>query len=158
VHRPFLCASLKGGGRQLDGVGVSSVGVGQVPGARGPGLTLDVTGHVWRLGDWPSLERFVGLGRGGGSRVEMRCHGAPPRGSRFPPRWLRPPGVLSFGRFFFFFLFFLYHVLIVKVQELACSARYGVKKTLISTNQKTNENYQTISKLCQILDTSPTHG
>ena len=64
--------------------------------------------------------------------------------------------VLSLGRFFFFF--FIYHVFIVKVQELACSASYGVKKTLISINQKTNENYKIISKLCQVLDTSPTHG
>ena len=36
-------------------------------------------------------------------------------------------------RFFFsfFFFFFLHHVFIVMVQELACSASYGVKKTLI---------------------------
>jgi len=59
---------------------------------------------------------------------------------------------------FFFFFFFLNHVFIVKVQELACSASYGVKKTLISINQKTNENYKIISKSCQVLDTSPTHG
>ena len=67
---------------------------------------------------------------------------------------------LSLGRFlsFFFFLFFLNHVFIVKVQELACSASNGVKKTLISINQKTNENYKIISKSCQVLDTSPTHG
>ena len=65
---------------------------------------------------------------------------------------------LSLGRFFFFSFFFLYHVFIVKVQELACSASYGVKKTLISINQKTNENYKIISKSCQVLDTSPTHG
>ena len=42
--------------------------------------------------------------------------------------------VLSLGRFFFlFFFFFLNHVFIVKVQELACIVRYGVKKTLIPT-------------------------
>ena len=29
----------------------------------------------------------------------------------------------------FFFFFFSNHVFIVKVQELACSASYGVKKT-----------------------------
>ena len=32
---------------------------------------------------------------------------------------------------FFFFFFFLYHVLLVKVQELACTVRYGVKKTIL---------------------------
>ena len=71
-------------------------------------------------------------------------------------RWF----VLSLGRFFSFFLFFLflYHVFIVKVQELACSASYGVKKTIISINQKTNENYKIISKSCQVLDTLPSHG
>jgi len=58
----------------------------------------------------------------------------------------------------FFSFFFSNHVIIVKVQELACSASYGVKKTLISINQKTNENYKIISKSCQVLDTSPTHG
>jgi len=68
--------------------------------------------------------------------------------------------VLPLGQFFFFFifLFFLNHVFIVEVQELACSASYGVKKTLISINQKTNENYKIISKSCQVRDTSPTHG
>jgi len=60
--------------------------------------------------------------------------------------------------FFFFLFFFLNHVFIVKEQELACSASYRVKKTLISINQKTNENYKIISKSCQVLDTSPTHG
>jgi len=59
---------------------------------------------------------------------------------------------------FLFLLFFLNHVFVVKVQELACSASYGIKKTLISINQKTNENYKIISKSCQVLDTSPTHG
>ena len=34
---------------------------------------------------------------------------------------------------FFSFFFFLYHVLLVKVQELTCIVRYGVKKTLIPT-------------------------
>jgi len=58
----------------------------------------------------------------------------------------------------FFSFFFFNHVFIVKVQELACSASYGVKKTLISINQKTKENYKIISKSCQVLDTSPTHG
>ena len=31
----------------------------------------------------------------------------------------------------FFLFLFLYHLLFVKVQELACSASYGVNKTLI---------------------------
>ena len=31
----------------------------------------------------------------------------------------------------FFFFFFLYHVFVVKVQELACSASYGVNKTIL---------------------------
>jgi len=35
-----------------------------------------------------------------------------------------------------FFFFFLYHVFIVKVQELACIVRYGVKKTLIPTTAR----------------------
>ena len=45
---------------------------------------------------------------------------------------------LSLGRFFFFlfFLLFLNHVFIVKVQELACIVRYGVKKTLIPTTAR----------------------
>jgi len=38
--------------------------------------------------------------------------------------------ILSLGWFYFYF-YFLYHVFIVKVQELAWSASYGVKKTLI---------------------------
>jgi len=42
----FLCPSWKGGGRQLDGVGVSSVGGGQGQGGQGLGLTHDVTGHA----------------------------------------------------------------------------------------------------------------
>ena len=59
---------------------------------------------------------------------------------------------------FLLLFFFLYHVFIVTVQELACSASYGVNKTLISNNQKTNEKYKIISNSCQVLDTSPTHG
>jgi len=38
--------------------------------------------------------------------------------------------------FFFFFFFFLNHVFIVKVQELACIMRYGVKKTQILTTAR----------------------
>jgi len=38
---------------------------------------------------------------------------------------------LPWSVFFLFSLFFLYHVLLVKVQELAWIVRYGVRKTLI---------------------------
>ena len=34
--------------------------------------------------------------------------------------------------FFFFFFFYIYHVFIVPVQELSCSASYGVNKNPIS--------------------------
>ena len=57
--------------------------------------------------------------------------------------------------FFFFFFLFLYHVFIVTVQELACSASYGVNKTPIS---KYNNKGKTIAfhlQVCQILNTSP---
>ena len=37
---------------------------------------------------------------------------------------------------FFFFFFFLIHVLLVKVQELACTVRYGVKKTILLAPEK----------------------
>ena len=69
-HGPFLFHSLKGGGRQLGGVGVFSVGRGRVPGGQGSGLIHDVTGHVWMLGDRRSPERLVVLQCGGGLRVE----------------------------------------------------------------------------------------
>jgi len=52
---------------------------GLVPGVgQGLGLTHDVTGRVWMLGDRRSPGRVVGLGRGGGLRVVRRCRGAPP--------------------------------------------------------------------------------
>jgi len=76
----------------MEGVGAFFVGGGPVPGWQGSGLTHDVTGHVWMLGDRRSLKRSVVLGLGEGSRVRRRCHGAPPGGSRFPRRWLRLPG------------------------------------------------------------------
>jgi len=39
---------------------------------------------------------------------------------------------LSVCRFFLFFIFyFLYHEFLVKLQELACSGSYSVKKTII---------------------------
>jgi len=43
---------------------------------------------------------------------------------------------ISWSVFFFYFFLFLYHVFIVKVQELACIVRYGVKKTLIPTTAR----------------------
>ena len=49
--------------------------------------------------------------------------------------------------FFFFFFFFLYHVFIVTVQELACSASYSVKKTLIS---KQNNKVKLITDHLQV--------
>ena len=49
-------------------------------------------------------------------------------------RWF----VLSLGRFSF--LFFSNHVFIVTVQQLTCRASYGLNKTSISKNQKTNES------------------
>ena len=93
VHGPFPSLSSRVGGRQLEGVGVVFVQGGPVLGGQGSGLTHDVTGHVLMLGDRRSPERFVVLGCGGGLRVGRRCHGAPPSGSRFPRRWLRPPGL-----------------------------------------------------------------
>jgi len=79
VHGPFLFPSLKEGGRQLIGVeAFSAEGGGAQQGGRGLVLTPDVTGHVWRLRDRLSPERLGCLGRGGGSRAERRCHGAPP--------------------------------------------------------------------------------
>ena len=57
---------------------------------------------------------------------------------------MQPTVVLSF---FFFFFFFLYHVFIVTVQELACSASYGVKKTLIS---KQNNKVKPITDHLQV--------
>jgi len=78
VLGPFPFLSSKGGGRQLVEVGALFVGGRLAPEEQGWGLTHDVTGHVWMLGDLRSPGRSVVLGRGGGSRVERRCHGAPP--------------------------------------------------------------------------------
>ena len=55
---------------------------------------------------------------------------------RLCPPFQDTVGTQLLGVFFFLFFFFLYHVLIVKVQELACSASYGVKKTLISKQKQ----------------------
>ena len=47
-----------------------------------------------------------------------------------------------------FFLFYLTHIFVVKVQELACTVRYGINKTLIpKTSNKRNQRLQ-----------SPNHG
>ena len=52
--------------------------------------------------------------------------------------WAKPDGVLLIGEGlwgskeiggFFFILFFLYHIFVVKVQEIAWSASYGENKT-----------------------------
>ena len=58
-------------------------------------------------------------------------------------------------RLFFFFFFFLYHVFIVLVQELACSASYGVNKTSISKHNKKRITIAVHLQVCQVLDTSP---
>ena len=57
--------------------------------------------------------------------------------------------------FFFFFFFFLYHVFIVTVQELACSASYGVNKTSISKHSNKAKTIAFRLQVWQILDTSP---
>ena len=57
--------------------------------------------------------------------------------------------------FFFFFFFFLYHVFIVTVQELACSASYGVNKTSISKYSNKRKTIAFRLQVCLILDTSP---
>ena len=53
--------------------------------------------------------------------------------------------------FFFFSFLFLYHVFLVKVQELACSASYGVKKTLIPTTRNKGKTLPIISKCVRYL-------
>jgi len=78
VHGLFLYPSSKRGGWQLDRVEVLFVGGWLVLGGQGWGLTLDVTGHVWMLGDRRSPQRFDFLGCGGGSPAGRRCHGALP--------------------------------------------------------------------------------
>ena len=56
--------------------------------------------------------------------------------------------------FFFFFFFFLYHAFIFTVQELACSASYGVNKTSISKHNNKGKTIAFHLQVCQILDTS----
>ena len=66
--------------------------------------------------------------------------------STFPSSW---------PTFFFFSFFFLYHVFVVTVQELACSASYGVNKTPISKHSNKGKTIVFHLQVCQILDTSP---
>ena len=56
---------------------------------------------------------------------------------------------------FWFFLVFLYHVFIVTVQELICSASYGVNKTSISKHNNKGKTTSVHLQVCQIRDTSP---
>ena len=63
--------------------------------------------------------------------------------------------ILALFFFFFFFFFFLYHVFIVTVQELACSASYCVNKTSISEYNNKGKTIAFYLQVCQILDTSP---
>ena len=45
--------------------------------------------------------------------------------------------------YFLFYFFYLNHILIVKVQEVACSVSYGINKTLIpSAGNKRNQRLQ----------------
>ena len=52
------------------------------------------------------------------------------------------------------FFFFLYYVFIVMVQELTCSANYGVNKTSISKHNNKGKTISVCLQVCQILDTS----
>ena len=75
--------------------------------------------------------------------------------------WCRMNGVpaageeLFFNFYFYFYFYILYHVFIVTVQELACSASYGVNKTSISKNSNKRKTIAIRLQVCQILDTSP---
>ena len=54
-----------------------------------------------------------------------------------------------------FFFFVLYHVFIVTVQELACSASYALNKASISKHgNKRKTTFEHLTE-CQVLDTSP---
>ena len=55
----------------------------------------------------------------------------------------------------FFIFLFLYHVFIVTVQELTCSASYGVNKTPISKHNNKRKTITFRLQVCQVLDTSP---
>ena len=58
----------------------------------------------------------------------------------------------------FIIFFFLYHVFIVTVQELACSASYDVNKTSIAKYSNKTKTRAFRLQVCQILDTSPNIG
>ena len=81
-----------------------------------------------RLGGFDDLKVAL-LGEVGGCTVSREVGGAglPCDEVEFLSDHLLGPLFL-----FSFFFVFLYHVFIVTVQELACSASYGVKKTLIA--------------------------
>jgi len=53
-------------------------------------------------------------------------------------RWLREDHI-SWSDFF---SFFLNHLFIVKVQELACIVRFGIKKTLIPTTARLTSSWE----------------
>ena len=55
----------------------------------------------------------------------------------------------------FFLFYFLYRVFIVTVQELACSASYGVNKTSIAKHNNKGKTIAFRLPVCQVLDTSP---
>ena len=61
-------------------------------------------------------------------------------------------------RRFLIFIFILYHVFIVMVQELACSASYGVKKTLISKQNNKMKPITDRLQVRQVPGASPTKG
>ena len=65
-----------------------------------------------------------------------------------------PPILLAL--FYYYFFFFLYHVFIVTVQELACSASYGVKKTLISKQSNKVKPITDHLQVRQVPGASPT--
>ena len=54
--------------------------------------------------------------------------------------------------FFFKISFFLYHVFIITVQELACSASYGVNKTSIPKHSNKGKTIAFCLQVCQVLD------
>ena len=67
--------------------------------------------------------------------------------------------IFSVALFFFSFLFwfyFLYHMFIVIVQELACSASHGVKKTLISKQSNKVKPITNRLQVRQVPGASPT--
>jgi len=83
-----------------------------------------------RRGGWGKLQMIAGgveisIAGGGGEMVRVRS-------------------LDMFFIFFIFFTFFIFlnHVFVVKVQELACIVRYGVKKTLIPTTARFTSSWE----------------